>query len=148
MTSPAPIPITRKLTRWEEWRGVVYFIIVVLLSSIVFWHLDDPTNHLFVRRHPFSKLLLGAGLFFDAMSAACYISTRVTGRYSSGVPGAGLVCYFWAWLSCPASIILSTPPSLPLLWLNKLLDLVALFVFSACFHVPFWFSRPKKEQPR
>ena len=148
MNSPAPIQVNRKLKRWEEWRGIVLIIVVVILTSIVFWHLDDPTNQVFARRHPFSKLLIAVGLLFDVLSAACYISSRVTGRHSSGVPGVGLVLYIWAWLSCPASVILSTPAALPPLWLNKILDLAALIVFSACFHVPFWFIHSKKERPR
>src|SRR5438552_3045240 len=109
MTPPGPVPISRKLTRWEEWRGVVYFVIVVLVSSVVFWHLDDSTEPFFTRRHPVPKLLMLAGLLFDVVSLLSYISTRVTGRFSSGVPGVGFVFYFWAWLSLPVSIILSTP---------------------------------------
>ena len=124
------------------------FLIVVLVSSIFFWHTDESSNKPFATRYPFSALLFGVGLLFDLLSCACYISTRITGRFSSGVPGVGLAFFCWAWLACPASVILSTPPSLPLLWLNKLFDLAALVVFSACFHVPFWFIHPKKEQPR
>jgi hypothetical protein len=148
MTSPTPTPTSRKPTRWEEWRGVICFVVVVLLSSVVFWHLDDSISPFFARRHPFAKLLLMAGLFFDVMSLLSYVSTRVTGRSSSGVPGIGLVCYFWAWLSLPASVILGTPSSLVLLWLYKLLDLLALIGFSASFHIPFWFIHPKKQQPQ
>ncbi|TLD70528.1 hypothetical protein FEM03_12445 [Phragmitibacter flavus] len=115
------------------------FIIIVSFSSIVFWHVEETSNKPFATRYPFPTLLFGVGLLFDLLSCACYIFTRVTGRFSSGVPGVGFAFYCWAWLACPASFILHTPQSLPLLWLHKLLDLVALFLLSACIHSPGWF---------
>jgi hypothetical protein len=141
MSSAAPIPITRKLTRWEEWRGVVYFFATVVLSSILLWHWAEMRNHAV-------KFLLGLGIFFDVMSTVAYLSTLITRRYSSGFLGFGFICFLWAWLSYPASVIIQTPQSLPMLWLAKLPDLVALFLFSACFHFPFWFMRPVHQQPR
>jgi hypothetical protein len=148
MSSPVPIPVTRKLSRWEEWREVVLFIIVVVVSSIFFWHQDEPSNKSFGTRFPFSGLLFGVGLFFDLLSCACYISTRITGRFSSGLPGVGLAFYCWGWLACPTCFILQAPQSLMLLWLYKLLDLVALFLLSACIHSPGWFlfRHPKQQK--
>jgi len=141
MSPTAPIPITRKLTRWEEWSGIVYFVATVFGSSILLWQWQAA-------RSTAIPILLGIGLFFDAMSVVAYISTLVTKRYSSGFLGFGFVCFFWAWLSCPAAVLLSTPQSLAVLWLAKLLDLVALFVLSMCFHVPFWFVHRSKQQPQ
>ncbi len=141
MSSPAPIPVTRKLTRWEEWREVVYFVATVIVSSIVFWHWAAMRVHAV-------KLLLGFGVFFDVMSAVAYISTLITKRFSSGFFGFGFVCFTWAWLAYPASVLIATPQTLPILWLAKLLDLAALFIFSMCFHVPFMFMRPVTQQPR
>ena len=126
------------------------FLVIVLVSSIVFWHFDESSNKPFATRYPFSALLFGVGLLFDLLSCACYISTRITGRFSSGVPGVGLAFYCWAWLACPASVILPTPQSLPLLWLHKLLDLAALFLLSACIHSPGWllFRHSKQKNTR
>ena len=129
-----------RLTWWEQWRGVVCFLVFVVVTSVFFWHSDGLSDRHFVNRYPFSALLLGIGLLFDLLSCACYISARVTGRSTSGLPGVGFAFYLWAWLACPASIILSTPDSLPLLWIYKLLDLVVLFLLSALILSPGWLA--------
>ena len=138
MDAPAAVPINRKLTWWEEWSGIAYFVLTVFAFSAILWHWPAARSWAV-------PILLSLGLFFEVMSVVAGVSTIVTGRFSSGTPGVGLVCYFWAWLSTPSSFLLSTPQSFALLWPTKLLDLAALFIFSLCVHAPFWLYDRKKQ---
>ncbi|MCD4654506.1 hypothetical protein K8T06_11315 [bacterium] len=97
--TPTPVPLDCQLTTWEEWRGIVYFIAVVIGTSIAIWHWPAT--------QPIAPLvLLGIGVFFDTVSLAARISTAVTGRYSSGFFLIGFAFYLWAWLSYPHPVLI------------------------------------------
>jgi hypothetical protein len=139
MISPEPNPFSGELTRWERWRTVVYVAVSITILLIATWHYP-------ALRKVVLPILLGLGFLFDALSAVAYISTYITGRFSSGFLGVGFLCYFLVWLSFPSAVLVSTPTELHLLWLSKLLDLFALFILSLCFHFPFGLLIPKKNK--
>lgn len=129
-TDPAPVPLNRELTKWEEWRGVVAFAIIIVASSIAMWH--------FPAIHPIAPLiLLGIGLIFDLISLSARISTAITGKYSSGFFLVGFLFYFWAWISYPHAVFLGESDGLLLLWLRKLPDILCLGVFHLLIHVSY-----------
>lgn len=131
-------PVTVKLTKWEEWRGIVIFLVVLLASSIVLWHIPalQPAAPL---------ILLGIGLFFDGISVAARISTAITGRYSSGFFLVGFAFYVWAWLSYPHPVLLSESHGLLALWIRKSLDLLCMAVLHMLCHTSFAKAPDNKE---
>ena len=44
MQPTSPIPIEQKLTRWQQWREVVYFAILVVGTSILIWQLPHTVH--------------------------------------------------------------------------------------------------------
>jgi hypothetical protein len=96
-TNTSPLPFNNNLTKWEEWGGVVWFIIIFTTSSIGIWHLNILQPFLNI-------ILLGFGIFTDLMSLIARIHTALTGRYSSGFFVVGFVFYLWAWVSYPHAI--------------------------------------------
>jgi hypothetical protein len=129
-TTQGPVPMTRELTKWEEWRGVVVFAIVVIASSIMIWH--------FPACHPVAPLiLLGIGFLFDLISLIARISTAITGKYSSGFFLIGFIFYFWAWISYPHAVLLGESDSLLSLWLRKLPDIFCLGLLHLLIHVSY-----------
>jgi hypothetical protein len=129
-TEQAPVPLNRELTKWEEWRGVLFFAIVVITSGIVIWNIPVL--------HPIAPLiLLGIGLFFDLISLVARISTAITGKYSSGFFLVGFIFYFWAWISYPHAVLLGESDGLLSLWLRKLPDILCLAVLHLLIHVTY-----------
>ncbi len=132
----APIPLNRSLTKWEEWRGVVFFAAIFIASSIAIWH--------FRAIQPILPLvLLGIGLFLDCMSVIARIQTARTGKYSSGFFVVGFIFYLWAWVSYPHAVILEDSPNMLSLWLRKLPDILSLAVLHLAVHMSF--SRDSNE---
>lgn len=139
VTTTAPVPIDHQLTKWEEWRGIVYFIAVVIGTSIAIWHWPPV--------QPFAPLaLLGIGIFFDVVSLAARISTAVTGRYSSGFFLIGLAFYLWAWLSYPHSVLINEAGGVISLWLRKLPDITCLAVAHLLIHVSFGRDQTQEDE--
>ncbi len=129
-TEQAPVHLNRELSKWEEWRGVVVFAIVVITSGIAIWH--TPALHPVA-----SLILLGIGLFFDLISLVARISTAISGKYSSGFFLMGFIFYFWAWISYPHTVVLGESDSLLSLWLRKLPDILCLAVLHLLIHVTY-----------
>lgn len=126
----APTPLNRNLTKWEEWRGVVFFAVIFISSSIAIWH--------FRAVQPILPLvLLGFGLFLDCMSVVARIQTARTGKYSSGFFVVGFVFYLWAWVSYPHAVILEDSPNLLSMWLRKLPDILSLAALHLAVHMSF-----------
>ena len=126
----APIPLNRHLTKWEEWRGVVFFAVIFISSSIAIWHLE-------VIQPILPLVLLGFGLFLDSMSVIARIQTVRTGKYSSGFFVVGFVFYLWAWVSYPHAVILEDSQTLLSLWLRKLPDILSLAALHLAVHTSF-----------
>ena len=131
--SPAPVIKSSDLTPWEQWSGVVYFIATVILSSIVLWHWSAG-------RSLALPILIGLGIFFDAATSIIYVGCMVTRRHSSAFPGFGLICYLWAWLSHPASLLLPSEAGLFLLWCHKLLDIALVILLYVAYYAAFWLA--------
>ncbi len=126
----APIPLNRHLTKWEEWRGVVFFAVIFISSSIAIWHLR-------VIQPIVPLVLLGFGLFLDFMSVVARIQTARTGKYSSGFFVVGFVFYLWAWVSYPHPVILEDSQTLLSMWLRKLPDILSLAALHLAVHTSF-----------
>ena len=126
----APIPVNRHLTKWEEWRGIVFFAIIFISSSIAIWHLR-------VIQPIIPLVLLGFGLFLDFMSVIARIQTSRTGKYSSGFFMVGFVFYLWAWVSYPHAVILEDSQTLLSVWLRKLPDILSLAALHLAVHMSF-----------
>jgi hypothetical protein len=124
------VQLNDKLSMWEEWRGIVFFILIVVGSSIAIWHIGmiQPIAPM---------ILLGIGLFFDILSLIARISTVVTGRYSSGFFVVGFVFYLWAWISYPHAVLLGDSQGLLSLWIWKLPDIICLAALHLAIHVSF-----------
>lgn len=123
-------PQAVKLTKWEEWRGMVIFLLLLIGSSIAAWHIP--------RLQPIVPIvLLSIGLFFDGISIAARISTAITGRHSSGFFLVGFAFYTWAWLSYPNTVLLPEWHDMIGLWLRKGVDLACLGVFHIMCHTTF-----------
>lgn len=129
-TDHPPVLLNRELSKWEEWRGVVFFAVVMIASAIAIWHMPAV--------HPIAPtILLGIGLFSDLISLAARISTAITGKYSSGFFLIGFIFYFWAWISYPHAVFLDGSDGLLSLWLRKLPDILSLAVLHLLIHVSF-----------
>jgi hypothetical protein len=129
-TDHPPVLLNRELSKWEEWRGIVFFAVFIIASGIAIWHMPVI--------YPIAlTILLGFGLFFDLISLAARISTAITGKYSSGFFLIGFIFYFWAWISYPHAVFLRGSDSLLSLWLRKLPDILCLAVLHLIIHVPF-----------
>lgn len=66
-------------------REVAGLLDVVGVSSVGAWFLPDGYHLMVVVG------LLGLGLLFDLLSAFYHVMTLVTGKFSSGFPGVGLI---------------------------------------------------------
>ena len=128
-TTPS-VALNRELTKWQEWRGVVFFILIVIGSSAAICRISaiQPSAPL---------ILLAIGLFFDLVSLVARISTAVTGKYSSGFFIIGFAFYVWAWLSYPHPVLLDESGTLISLWMRKLPDIACLAVFHLAIHVSY-----------
>ena len=138
----SPIPVHKKLTRWQEWREVVYFAFFVLGTSILMWHLPHTI-------HPYLAALLALGFLFDARSAFYYTLSFIKRCHMSGFPLIGFIFYFWAWLAYPKSVLIAGAEGFWQISLQKIPDLLALAACHALFHVPFyWLFRVTKREIR
>lgn len=131
---PAGKPYTeaghRQLTRWEQWKGVVFFALLVVGSSALMWLLPDSFHGMRIR---LVVILLACGFFFDGLSAFYAVLSFVKRRHMSGFPLVGFIFYVWGWLSYPDSVLLTASDGVVSLWLCKLVDLLALALVHCLF---------------
>ncbi|MGK0186253.1 MAG: hypothetical protein ACI9R3_002036 [Verrucomicrobiales bacterium] len=125
-----PVPLNEEPSKWEEWRGIAFFVLIVIGSSMAIWNIE-------MLRPVAPLILLGIGLFFDFVSLVARISTAITGRYSSGFFVVGFAFYFWAWLAYPHPILLRDSDGLFWLWIRKLPDIVSLAVLHLAIHISY-----------
>ena len=134
------LPTAYKLSKWEEWREIVYFIAVVITSAIVIWHWPSVQTIA-------PLILLCIGLLFDLVSLIARISTAITGRYSSGFFTVGLAFYVWAWLSYPHTVLLREGSGLFSLWLWKIPDITCMTIVHFLIHVSYEKKDTEHEVP-
>ena len=133
-----PIPVTKPLTKWQEWREIVFFAFLLTVSSIFIWHVPATQPAL-------PLLLLCCGLLLDILSLIARISTAITGKYSSGFFLFGLIFYFWAWVSYSHPVFFGDSSNLIGLWLRKLPDIFCMAILHLLIHTNF---SSRKNQPK
>jgi WD40 repeat protein len=126
------IPTNKKLSKWEEWSGVVYALAFIIISSTLIWHFNENLNFILI------ITIFGLGLFLDFMSVVSSIQNYYAKRNVSGFFILGFVLYLWAWLSYPHSVLFSfSEPSLVKLWLYKIPDLVLMAVIHLLLNISY-----------
>jgi len=126
------ISTNKKLSKWEEWSGVVYALAFIIISSIFIWHFNENLNFILV------IIIFGLGFFLDFMSVVFSVQNYYVKRNVSGFFILGFVLYLWAWLSYPHSVIFSfSEPSLVKLWLYKIPDLVLMAIIHLLLNISY-----------
>ena len=118
----------------KEWREVLFSVAVLLASSVGAWFVPDRLNAMVM-------WILGVGVFFDLVSLFCYFMTFLTGKYHSGLPLLGLVCYAWFLLAYRKSLFVPEESALSAILFYKLFEGLLLAGFHVLCHLPGFFQR-------
>ncbi len=126
------IPINKKLSKWEEWSGVVYALAFIVISSIYIWHFNENLNFILV------ITIFSLGLFLDFMSVVSSIQNYYAKGNVSGFFILGFVLYLWAWLSYPYAVLFpTTESSLFELWLYKIPDIALMAIIHLLSNISY-----------
>jgi hypothetical protein len=125
--------------RWHEDDRILFALAVAAIGS---WFLPE--------QDVFRCLVwvLALGLFFDVFSLACHLSKLIIGRYSSGLPGLGLVCYSFFLLSYRKALVAPHEMRLPLILLYQPLDALLFVADHVLFQLPMFFQGPRRQYYR
>jgi hypothetical protein len=118
----------------KEWREVLFAVAAVLAFSVAAWFLPDRLIWMLT-------WILGVGVCFDLFSVFCYLMTFLTGKYHSGLPIVGLVCYASFLLAYRKSLLAPEESALSVILLNKVLEGLLLTGFHVLCQLPGFFQR-------
>lgn len=116
----------------------VIILVGVLAGVIVMWFIPSTVNV------KFAFVILGIGLLFDLLSLFYNLMTILTGKYMSGFPVIGFLCYLLFLLTSKFSLVGWNETSLAHIMLYKVADALILLAFYIGCQIPMRFQKSRE----